>query len=236
MLSKQNSLVRQWTELNAPFASNSNRGPTEGPRWIIDWKGPLFVSAVHAVDHERNGAWKNTDAGTGGLAMALSNVVGCSRVAVTRSVPMMGDANWDEYHPLKAQLEKLEHVGESSVYIDLHGMKDGQGADVIIGCGKGSPASIALGQRVAAHLEDARIATDPDGGKRGFGATKPGTMTSWAQRQGATAIQIEISRSYRAAQSADKLKERLITGLVNALLDEQTRLASIPAGFTVSVA
>ena len=236
MLSKQNSLVRQWTELNAPFASNSNRGPTEGPRWIIDWKGPLFVSAVHAVDHERNGAWKNTDAGTGGLAMALSSVVGCSRVAVTRSVPMMGDANWDEYHPLKAQLEKLEHVGESSVYIDLHGMKDGQGADVIIGCGKGSPASIALGQRVAAHLEDARIATDPDGGKRGFGATKPGTMTSWAQRQGATAIQIEISRSYRAAQSADKLKERLITGLVNALLDEQTRLASIPAGFTVSVA
>ena len=112
MLFKQHPLVRQWTELNAPFASNSNRGPTEGPRWIIDWKGPLFVSAVHAVDHERNGAWKNTDAGTGGLAMALSNVVGCSRGAVTRSVPMMGDANWDEYHPLKAQREKLEHVGD----------------------------------------------------------------------------------------------------------------------------
>ena len=236
MLFKQNPLVRQWTELNAPFASNSNRGPKEGPRWIIDWQGPLVVSAVHAVDHERNGAWKNTDAGTGGLAMALSNVVGCSRVAVTRSVPMMGDANWDEYHPLKAHLEKLGHVGEGSVHIDLHGMNDGHGTDVIIGCGKGSPASIALGQRVAAHLEAARVATDPDGGKRGFGATKPGTMTAWAQRQGATAIQIEISRSYRAAQSADKLKERLITGLVNALLDEQKRLVSIPARFTTSAA
>jgi hypothetical protein len=234
MLFKQNPLVRQWTELNAPFASNSNRGPKEGPRWIIDWKGPLVVSAVHAVDHERDGAWKNTDAGTGGLAMALSNVIGCSKVAVTRSVPMMGDANWDEYHPLKAQLEKLGHVDEGSVYIDLHGMKDGHGADVIIGCGKGSPASIALGQRVAAHLEAARVATDPDGGKRGFGATKPGTMTSWAQRQGATAIQIEISRSYRAAQSAEKLKERLITGLVNALLDEQARLALASADTLVA--
>jgi len=224
MLFKQNPYVRTWTELNAPFASNSNRGPKEGPRWIIDWHGPLFVSAVHAVDHERDGRWKNTDAGTGGLAMALSQIVGCSRVAVTRSVPMMGDANWDEYHPLKAQLEKLGHVDENSVYLDLHGMKDGHGADVIIGRGDRSAASSALAQRVAAHLEAAKVTTDPDGGRLGFGATRPGTMTSWAQRQGAAAIQLEISRSYRAAQSADKFKERLITGLVAALHDEKQRL------------
>ena len=81
-------------------------------------------------------------------------------------------------------------------------------------------------RRIATHLEAAKVTTDPDGGRRGFGATKPGTMTSWAQSQGATAIQIEISRSYRAAQSADKLKERLITGLVAALRDEQHRLYS----------
>ena len=68
--------------------------------------------------------------------------------------------------------------------------------------------------------------TDSDGGKRGFGATKPGTMTSWAQRQGAAAIQLEIARSFRAAQSAEKLKERLITGLVAALQAEQARQAS----------
>ncbi len=224
MLFKQSPLVRQWTELNMPFASNSNRGPKGGPRWIIDLQGPLVVSAVHAVDHERDGRWKNTDAGTGGLAMALSQIVGCSKVAVTRSVPMMGDANWDEYHPLKAQLEKLGHVDEQCVCIDLHGMKDGHGADVIIGCGINSPSSRALARRVATHLEAARVTTDPDGGRRGFGATKLGTMTSWAQRQGATAIQIEISRSHRAAQSPDKFKERLITGLVAALRDEQRRM------------
>jgi hypothetical protein len=228
MLFKQNPLVRQWAALNAPFASNSNRGPKEGPRWLIDWRGPLVVSAVHAVDHERDGAWKNTDAGTGGLAMALSNVLGCSRVVVTRSVPMMGDANWDVQHPLKAQLEKFRHVDERTVYIDLHGMKDGHGADVIIGCGNGSPEARALALRIANHLEFAKVKTDPDGGRRGFGATKPGTMTSWAQSQGATAIQIEIARSYRAAQAADKLKERLITGLVAALQDEQRRIAARP--------
>ena len=225
MLFKQNPLVRQWTDFNAPFASNSNRGPKDGPRWLIDWRGPLAVGAVHAVDHERDGQWKNTDAGTGGLAMALSDAVGCTKVIVTRSVPMMGDANWDEYHPMKAQLEKLGHFGEQTIYLDLHGMKDGHGADVIIGCGNGSPAAKALAMRVAIHLDAAKVATDPDGGRRGFGATKPGTMTSWAQRQGATAIQLEISRSYRAAQAADKLKERLITGLVAALLDEQRRIA-----------
>jgi hypothetical protein len=223
MLFKQSPL-RQWTDMNAPFASSSNRGPTEGPRWIIDWRGPLAVSAVHAVDHVRDGRWKNTDAGTGGLAMALSDIVGCSKVVVTRSVPMMGDANWDEYHPLKAHVESLEVVDDRTVYIDLHGMKDGHGADVIIGCGSGSPSSKALAERIAVHLEANRITTDPDGGRRGFGATKPGTMTSWAQRLGATAIQVEISRSHRAAQSSDKLKERLITGLVAALRDEQHRL------------
>jgi N-formylglutamate amidohydrolase len=227
MMFKQNPLVRQWTELNAPFASNSNRGPKDGPRWIIDWQGPLVVSAVHAVDHERDGQWKNTDAGTGGLAMTLSRAVGCSKIAVTRSVPMMGDANWDEYHPLKAQLEKLGHIDASTVYLDLHGMKDGNGADVIIGTGNGSPAAKALAQRIATHLEAAKVKADPEGVKRGFGATKPGTMTSWAQRQGATAVQLEIARSYRAAQSADKLKERLITGLVAALQDEQRRLAAV---------
>jgi hypothetical protein len=226
MIFRHNPLVRQWTELNAPFASNSNRGPKEGPRWIVDWQGPLVVSAVHAVDHVRDGRWKNTDAGTGGLAMALSNIVGCSKVAVTRSVPMMGDANWDEYHPLKAQLEKLGCIDGRTVYIDLHGMKDGHGADVIIGCGNGSPTSNALARRVATHLEAAKVSADPDGGRRGFGATRPGTMTSWAQKQGATAIQLEISRSYRAAQSAEKLKERLITGLVAALVDEQRRIAA----------
>lgn len=224
MLFKQSPLVRHWTEANAPFASNSNRGLNEGPRWIVDWRGPLAVSAVHAVDHVRDGRWKNTDAGTGGLAMVLSHIVGCSKVVVTRSVPMMGDANWDEYHPLKAHVESLEVVDDRTVYIDLHGMKDGHGADVIIGCGSGSPSSKALADRVAVHLEANSITTDPDGGKRGFGASKPGTMTSWAQRLGATAIQVEISRSYRAAQSADKLKERLITGLVAALRDEQHRL------------
>lgn len=210
--------------MNAPFASNSNRGPKEGPRWIVDWQGPLAVSAVHAVDHVRDGRWKNTDAGTGGLAMTLSNIVGCSKVVVTRSVPMMGDANWDVYHPLKAQIEGMGVVDERTVFIDLHGMKDGHDADVIIGCGSGSPSSVALGQRIATHLEGNKITTDPDGGRRGFGATKPGTMTSWAQSLGATAIQIEISRSYRATQSADKLKERLVTGLVAALRDEQHRL------------
>ena len=171
--------------------------------------------------------------------MALSAAVGCSKIAVTRSVPMMGDANWDEYHPLKAQLEKLGHVDERTIYLDLHGMKDGNGADVIIGCGNGSPAAMALALRVAAHLEAARVAVDPDGGNRGFGATKPGTMTSWAQRQGATAIQLEIARSYRATQAADKLRERLITGLVAALLDEQRRIdvyAAAPAEIDSMVA
>jgi len=235
MLFRQNPYVRRWADLNAPFASNSNRGPKEGPRWIVEWQGPLFVSAVHAVDHERDGRWKNTDAGTGGLAMALAEIVGCSKVVVTRSVPMMGDANWDEYHPLKTQLEKFGHIDEHSIYIDLHGMKDGHGADVIIGRGNRSPASSGLAERVARHLEAAKVTTDSDGGKRGFGGTRPGTMTSWAQRQGAAAIQVEISRSYRAAQSADKLKERLITGLVAALIDEKQRLAaSVEAGLAAS--
>ena len=226
MLFRPNPLVRRWTELNAPFASNSNRGPKEGPRWMIDWRGPLVVSAVHAVDHVREGGWKHADAGTGGLAMALGEIVSCSRIAVTRSVPMMGDVNWDGHHPLKGQLEELGHIDESSVFIDLHGMKDGNGADVIIGTGAGSPASIALADRIAAHLQAAKIATDADGAGRGFGATRPTTLTSWAQRLGASAIQIEISRSHRATQSPEKLKQRLIVGLIAALRDEQARLAA----------
>ena len=236
MLFKQHPLVRQWTDHNAPFAANSNRGPKEGQRWIIDWRSPLVVSAVHAVDHVRDGRWKNTDAGTGGLAMALGEIVGCSTIAVTRSLPMMGDANWDEYHPLKAQVEKLGYIDEHTVFIDLHGMKDGHGADVIIGSGAGSPPSLALAQRIASHLQASGVKTDPDGAKRGFGATKAATMTSWAQRLGATAVQIEISRSYRAAQSPDKLKQRLMTGLVAAMREERASLATRTVGTLDSAA
>ena len=197
---------------------------------MIDWRGPLVVSAVHAVDHMREGGWKNADSGTGGLAMALGEIVGCSTIAVTRSVPMMGDVNWDGHHPLKGRLEELGHIDESTVFIDLHGMKDGNGADVIIGTGAGSPPSVALANRLAAHLRAAGIATDSDGAGRGFGATRATTMTSWAQRLGASAIQIEISRSHRAAQSPEKLKQRLIVGLVTALRDEHARLASATIG------
>ena len=229
MLFKQNPHVRRWAELNAPFTANSNHGPKEGQRWIIDWRSPLVVSAVHAVDHVRDGRWKHTDAGTGGLAMALGEIVGCSTVAVTRSLPMMGDANWDSYHPLKAQLATLGHIDDDSVLIDLHGMKDGHGADVIIGSGAGSPKSAALARRIATHLEAANVSTDPDGARRGFGATNAATMTSWAQQLGATAIQVEISRSFRATQSPDKLKQRLIAGLVAALHDERARLTARPS-------
>ena len=232
MLFRPNPLVRRWTELNAPFASNSNRGPKEGPRWMIDWRSPLVVSAVHAVDHVREGGWKHADAGTGGLAMALGEILGCSRIAVTRSVPMMGDVNWDEHHPLKGQLEKLGHIDASTVFIDLHGMKDGNGADVIIGTGAGSPASVALANRIATHFEAAKIATDANGAGRGFGATRATTMTSWAQGLGASAVQLEISRSHRAAPSPDNWKQRLISGLVAALGDEQARFATASVGAT----
>ena len=74
----------------------------------------------------------------------------------------------------KAQLERLGHVDEHSIYLDLHGMKDGHGVDVIWrwqsvgGVEPRSPSG-------PSHLEAARVTTDPDGGKRGFGATKPGT-------------------------------------------------------------
>ena len=232
MLFRPSPLVRRWTQLNAPFAANSNRGPKDGPRWTIDWHSPLVVSAVHAVDHVREGGWKNADAGTGGLAMALGGTIGCSTVAVTRSLPMMGDVNWDGHHPLKSELERLGRIDQSTVFIDLHGMKDGNGADVIIGTGTGSAESIALANRIAAHLRAAKIATDANGVGRGFGATRATTMTSWAQRLGATAVQIEISRSHRAAQSPEKLKQRLIVGLVAALRDEQTRLAAVAIGTT----
>ena len=207
MLFKQNPLVGRWATLNAPYAANSNHGPSDGPRWIIDRNGPVVVSAVHAVDHIRDGRWKNTDAGTGGLALALSQETGCSTIAVTRSLPMMGDANWDEYHPLKAELEKLRIIDEQTVFIDLHGMKDGNGADVIIGCGNASAESVALGRRVATHLEAAGVKTDPNGAKRGFGATGAGTMTSFAQRLGATAIQVEISRSFPRRAGTRQVEE-----------------------------
>ena len=48
---------------------------------------------------------------------------------------------------------KLGHVDERIVGLDLHGMKDGHGADVIIGCGNGSPEAKELAVRIATHLE-----------------------------------------------------------------------------------
>jgi phage replication-related protein YjqB (UPF0714/DUF867 family) len=160
---------------------------------------PILFSAPHAVAHLREGFLKLADLGTGGLAIALAQVTG--GYAVAQAGMATRDANWYADSTYKTYLDKLTVHADTvhaDTVIDLHGMKDAYGVDVCIGTGRYSIASLDLLASLIEVLTDAglRISiNDP------YDAMREDTVTSYCQRQGVQAIQLELSRTTRRQDS-----------------------------------
>ncbi|MFI6427085.1 hypothetical protein [Promicromonospora sp. NPDC050880] len=192
--------------------------PTPGLFEIIGSTRPrVVVTAPHATNHERAGSTKVADRGTGGLAVLLAHLTGCTAL-VALGAP--GDANFDGEHPLKDRLAELR----PTIVIDLHGMRTRVESDVDLGTGAGLvPSAVST----LAEDSDLRVTVN-----QVFDAMRPTTVTAFAQELGIPAVQVEIGAHLRPPLGTPKAVTRLVallTHLVEApVVPPTTDLVTIP--------
>lgn len=204
--------------LTAPMGVSVSE-PTPGLLEITGATRPrVVVTAPHATNHERAGAGKVADRGTGGLAVLLAEATGCTALV---ALGTSGDANYEEEHPLKTRLAELR----PAIVIDLHGMRSRPESDVDLGTGTGSVPS---GVVAALDASDLRVTTNEI-----FDAMRPTTVTSFAQSLGISAVQVEIGAHLRPPTGATPELVRLVTELVAAI--EQPELPPLSGLTTVPV-
>ncbi|MFD2025594.1 hypothetical protein [Promicromonospora aerolata] len=180
--------------------------PTPGLLEISGSAHPqIVVTAAHATNHERDDAGKVADRGTGGLAVLLAQVTGCTAL-IALGTP--GDANYDQAHPLKERLAEVRPM----VVIDLHGMRSRAESDVDLGTGTGTAPPA-----VVSALDDSNLRVTTN---QIFDAMRPTTVTSFAQSLGISAVQVEIGAHLRPPMGEAPALARLVTALVAAI--EQT--------------
>jgi hypothetical protein len=154
--------------------------------------GAALLTAPHACVHRRDGAWKMAEPRSGMLATALSERSGAR--ALVLAADAAEDGNYDERSSFRDAVWTLLSGREDSYLLDLHEMRDGHGAEIILGTAEGrAPQSLvemvaAVGQSIGATV--ATRGTGP------LSAGNPGrTLTNWALRHGIPALQIEMSVS-----------------------------------------
>lgn len=203
----------RWHALNQPFTLNDYMGPAAGScTLVVEGRHQVVFSAPHAVHHSRNGLHKSNDANTGGLALALAHHLESSAIALRRGGRQFGDPNADLEHPLKDAAAPL--VGPGTMFVDLHGMADRE-HDVIVGLGAvPTPRAFrAAEQFVGAARAQGVSATIADD-ETGFNARGEATMTTWALRRGADALQLEIARNLRSRRAPAERRGALLRALI----------------------
>jgi hypothetical protein len=123
---------------------------------VIKGLGDVLLTAEHATRHVRttqDGSkyTKVSDLGTGGLCKVVAvHTQADSIIAIGRQT---GDANSDEKHPLKNEMDKVISLPLNRAHISIHGMmrakatavEDARGYSVMLGLGdEPSPATKAL--------------------------------------------------------------------------------------------
>jgi hypothetical protein len=134
----------------------------------------------------------------------------------TRSTAEVEDANRNPHHPIKVELEHCGLPVAGGALLDLHGMDDGPGRpDIALGYGIEDPWTRELAHQIELAALRHRV-TVGRGDAFGLGATGQGTMTRWAQAQGAGALQLELAASVRERASTDG-RRRLADALLDAM-------------------
>jgi len=190
---------------------NDLHGPLTGPPWLIQAGArPVLFSAVHGVVHHRPGVgMKSAEARTGGLALVLAALLHTSVAVVLRATDTP-DANCDPHHPLKQALSEQGLVGPTVAVIDLHGMTNDHRPDIAIGWGPDPQLAAPLAGLAASAFRAQGFEVDPDGRHSGLYGAGDGTITTFSQRHGSPAIQVEIARRNRTFLTGAERRHRLL--------------------------
>lgn len=154
----------------------------------------LLIVAPHAVNHVRAGQPKEADMYTGGIAEMVAQKTGASVLTTTGKVSDWGD-NWDTRDDEFTRI--LRSIPTNVRVLDLHGMADGYGIDESIGLG---PRPTSADQSQANRINKSFGSSSAINGA-GFAATSSYTITSFMQKRGHVALQLELSRTERERNS-----------------------------------
>jgi hypothetical protein len=170
---------------------------------------PIIFTAPHSVRHLRGGAIKRADMRTGGLAELLA-IEASGRVLASTGLPA-DDPNWHD-GPTPFRRALLEVLRPGDLVIDLHGMGDEHGVDIVIGLG---PLPNAVSLSAAARLE-ATLAEHGLTSITGhpFPALHSGTVTASVQAAGFSALQMEVAACRRHPLREPALARQLVAALL----------------------
>jgi len=192
--------IWEWVAEERAFAANRYRGTgVDDDVAVLRGTKSLLLTAPHATLSPRDGRIPFPDAGTGGLVVALGRALEVTAAFTTG--PSLTNPNRDLSHPLKALVSSEVVPGRTC--LDIHAMRDSHGPDFEVGlglaaCGDSHRLANVLAGLLTASGYDVRF-------NEHFRAAYDGSMTTWAQRRGATAVQLEIAvRHLRPESDPDR--------------------------------
>jgi hypothetical protein len=155
---------------------------------------PVMLTAPHAKATIRDGEYKRRDNNVGVLAVVAARLAGvCALVPTT---PGDQDGNWS---PDSKFRNLLSSVAKDASVIDVHGMTDAHGLDLVIGtAGGGAPEWLVALAYAAATDAGWRVDVRHQGPLSASGMT----ITALANDELAGGIQLEIARRWRDGRNS----------------------------------
>jgi hypothetical protein len=157
---------------------------------------PVLFTAPHGKLHVRDGARKRSDDNTTVLALEAARASGARSVVL--AAPAGEDGNWDPDSRFRGIVLGLLRV-QPGVLVDVHGMRDVHGPDVIAGTAGGATPPWLV-EIVEAAAERHRVALEV----RHEGPLSAGgrTLTAYVMRELAQpAVQLEFATRVRSPRT-----------------------------------
>lgn len=183
---------------------------------LLSGKGPVMLSAPHAVVQTRNGRIKQAERYTGMLCRLIHQHTGCSCIYKARH--MQDDANYDEQSPYRDALCAYIKQHPVSYLLDLHQLAPSRSMDLCIGTGHGSnlcgcdKAPEVIIKAFAARGFEHITVDDP------FSASGKHTVSaSVAAACGITTVQLELNTRLLSEDSQDECFMQVMSAIEDVI-------------------
>lgn len=212
-------LINQAITSEKRFYLNDYQGDQANPG-ILKLTGhlPILIAAPHAVRHSRQNRIKKAEAMTGTIAAQLATTTGVHALILAKSDGQ--DPNHDPDCAFKSTLAHHLTQHDINLVINLHGMTEQHGCDIVIGSGLGQTINhqtqileTTTNTLTQYGLVDLKV-DDPGL----FPATNPHNLSQFSWRELQTpSFQIEISYRYRNPRKHPDKYQLLISTLTQTI-------------------
>lgn len=197
------------------FFKNDSLFAPKGEKWFRYLKGSkkILITAPHATAQTRKGQVKQSESGTGALALALHKMLKVPVLVTTYMSP--SDPNYYDKNEFKDSLTEIINRVEPDLVLDLHGAHPDRPFDIDFGTMYGKSY---LNKKV--YLDSLKVILKRNGlrklSKDFFPAKINRTITRFVHKKGIPCIQLEINSDYLMPEKSEKnyqKTQRLIKSL-----------------------